>query len=99
MNVPMVNKGADGNGNETFTLKRLEVIGKIDANGLDIRVSSTELSQFSNLPNYTQQTCRCEVTGGIENTFCADLQIKLGFRLRFLECLGIKPQPQCMALA
>ena len=42
MNVPMVNKGADGNGNKTFTLKRLEVIGKIDANGLDIRVSWKE---------------------------------------------------------
>ena len=39
MNVPMVNMGADGNGNETFTLKRLEVIGRIDTNGLDIEVS------------------------------------------------------------
>ena len=42
MNVPMVNMGADGNGNETFTLKRLEVIGRINPNGLDIEVSFTK---------------------------------------------------------
>ena len=44
------------------------------------------------------KTCRCDVTGGIENTFCADLQVKLGVRLRFLECMGLKSKPECMKL-
>ena len=36
----------------------------------------------------------------IENTFCADLQIKLGFRMRFLECLGTpgKSKDDCLHL-
>ena len=46
----------------------------------------------------SSQTCRCDVTGGIENTFCADLQVKLGVRLRFLECMGLKSKPECMKL-
>jgi len=41
------------------------------------------------------ETCRCEVTGGIGNNFCADLQVKLGVRMRFLECLGEFSKSHC----
>ena len=46
MNVPMVRKTTDEDGNiteEDFTLNSLEVIGRIDPEGLDIEVSIPKL--------------------------------------------------------
>lgn len=46
MNVPMVRKTTDEGGNvteEDFTLNSLEVIGRIDPEGLDIEVSMPKL--------------------------------------------------------
>ena len=46
MNVPMARKTTDENGNvteEDFTLNSLEVIGRIDPEGLDIEVSMPKL--------------------------------------------------------
>ena len=44
MNVPMVRRTTDENENvtvEEFTLNRLEVIGRINPNGLNIKVSKS----------------------------------------------------------
>jgi len=92
MYVPMYKKTLDAEGKvireDSFVLKRLEVIGRILPDGLDI------------------ETCRCDVTAlneegdAIDNTFCADLQIKLAVRMKLLECLGTgKSKGECESLA